>query len=162
INGTRAELTSGGGSQAGSFFSTSPADITHFSTQFTFQVAPGGDIADGFTFTLQNVAPTAVGPAGGGLGYGPDATGGAGGLANSVAIKFDLYDNQGEGPDSTGLYSGGAAPTNVGSIDLRPSGIDLHSGDFFEVDMTYDGTILTVLIKDTQTGATATQTYTIN
>src|SRR5205085_9413925 len=74
----------------------------------------------------------------------------------------DLYNNQGEGVDSTGLYSNGAAPTNIGSIDLTTTGIDLHSGHLFQVNATYDGTTLTVVITDTQTHASATQTYSIN
>ena len=49
------------------------------------------------TFTIQNTGLTALGPAGGGLGYGPDPPGGAAGIGKSVAIKFDLYDNDGEG-----------------------------------------------------------------
>ena len=83
-------------------------------------------------------------------------------MANSVAIKFDLYDNNGEGTNSTGLYTGGADPFNVGSIDLTPSGINLHSGDVFQVDVAYDGTQLSVTLTDTQTDQTATQDYTID
>jgi fibronectin type 3 domain-containing protein len=162
INSSKAELTNGGGNQAGSFFSTSPVDVTQFTTQFTFQISPGSNTADGFTFTIQGNGPTALGPSGGGLGYGPDHTGGTGGIANSVAVKFDLYNNQGEGTDSTGLYTGGAAPTNVGSIDLTSTGVDLHSGDTMQVNMTYDGTTLAVTIQDTVTGKSATQNYTIN
>lgn len=162
INGTKAELTNGGSNQAGSFFSTSSVDITKFNTQFTFQLSAGTSTADGFTFCIQANAPTALGPSGGGLGYGPDHTGGTGGIINSLAVKFDLYNNQGEGVDSTGLYTGGVAPTNVGSIDLTPSGLDLHSGDTFQVAMTYDGTTLAVTITDTVTNKSATQNYTIN
>jgi hypothetical protein len=99
---------------------------------------------------------------GGGLAYGPDNVGGSGGIAKSVAIKFDLYSNSGEGVDSTGLYVNGAAPTNVGSIDLTPSGVDLHSGDPMLVNMGYDGTTLTVNITDTITSKSETQTYTID
>ena len=39
-----------------------------------------------------------------------------------MAVKFDLYSNQGEGNDSTGLFTDGAAPTNVGSINLSSTG----------------------------------------
>ena len=123
INGTKAELTNGGNNQAGSVFSTSAVDVTKFNSQFTFQLRAGSSTADGFTFCIQGNTPTALGPSGGGLGYGPDHTGGTGGIINSMAVKFDLYNNQGEGVDSTGLYTGGVAPTNVGSIDLTPSGV---------------------------------------
>src|SRR5262249_8586581 len=106
INGTSAELTDGGGGEAGSFFSTNAVDATHFSNQFTFQLTNAS--ADGFTFTIQGNGPTELGAGGGGLGYGPDNPGGSPGIQNSVAIKFDLWDNVGEGADSTGEYTDGA------------------------------------------------------
>jgi autotransporter-associated beta strand protein len=158
LNGPMLELTNGGGSQAASAFSTLPIDITRFSTQFTSQLSAGSSTADGFTFCIQGVGPNALGPAGGGLGYG----GSPGGINNSIAVKFDLYNNAGEGVDSTGLYTNGASPFNVGSIDLTPSGIDLHSGDAINVTMNYDGTNLIVTLTDPSAGVSATQTYPID
>jgi hypothetical protein len=162
VNGTALQLTDGGNNEAASAFSTSKVDVTHFSTQFSFQLTAGTSTADGFTFTIQTAGNTARGPAGGGLGYGPDHTGGTGGIPTSVAVKFDLYNNQGEGVDSTGLYIDGAAPTNVGSIDLTSTGINLHSGDKINVSMTYDGTTLTVTESDPTVNKSASQSYTIN
>src|SRR5204863_4753402 len=40
VSGTSAELTNGP-SESASVFSTLPADVTRFSTQFTFQLSPG-------------------------------------------------------------------------------------------------------------------------
>ena len=154
INGSAAELTQTANFQAGSVFSTSPVDVTKFSTEFTFQLTAGGSTADGFTFAIQGVGPTALGAAGGDLGYA--------GIGKSVAVKFDLYNNAGEGSDSTGLYTNGVDPFNVGSVDLSPTGVDLHSGDLFRVDAGYDGTALTVTITDTLTGQHATTVYTID
>jgi hypothetical protein len=154
------QLTNGQMGQAGSVFSNVKQTITTFDTAFSFHLINA--IADGFTFCIQGNASTALGPAGGGLGYGPDHTGGTGGIANSVAVKFDLFNNQGEGIDSTGLFTNGAAPTNVGSVDLGPSGLNLHSGDIFNAAMTYDGTKLKVVLTDTNTGKSNTQTYTVD
>jgi fibronectin type 3 domain-containing protein len=162
INGTKLELTNGKALEAGSAFSTSTVNVANFSTQFTFQTTAGANTADGFTFTIQGVGSTALGSRGGGLGYSMATNGTGAQIGQSVAIKFDLYGNSGEGPDSTGLYTNGALPTNSGSINLAPSGIDLHSGDAFLVTMTYDGTTLTVTLTDTVTKATATQMYTVN
>jgi hypothetical protein len=162
VNGSNLELTDGGTFEAASTFSTSAVDVTKFNTQFSFQLSAGANTADGFTFCIQSVGNTALGPAGGGLGYGPDHTGGTGGINHSVAIKFDLFNNQGEGNDSTGLYTDGAAPTNVGSIDLSGTGIDLHSGDVINVTMTYDGTTLAVTETDPTVNKSASQSYTIN
>ena len=88
--------------------------------------------------------------------------GGTGGILNSVAIKFNLYNGQGQGNDSTGLLQNGAAQTNVGSINLSNAGINLHSGHVFNATIAYNGSVLSVTITDTVTGASATQTYTVN
>ena len=42
------------------------------------------------------------------------------------------------------------------------TGINLHSGDIFNAQLTYDGATLTVVITDTVTKASATQTYTVD
>jgi autotransporter-associated beta strand protein len=154
--------TTGNASQAGSGFVTAPIDVTSFQTQFTFQTTSGSSTGEGLTFTLQNVSPTALGGNGAALGYGPQAGGGTAGIGNSVAIKFDLNNNSGEGNDSTGLFTNGAAPTNTNSIDLSASGVNFHSGDVMQVNMNYNGTTLAVIIKDTVTNATVTQNYTIS
>ena len=78
-----------------------------------------------------------------------------------MIVKFDLYNNAGEGPDSTGMYTNRQL-TTVPAINLTPTGINLHSGDIFNAQLTYNGTTLTVVITDTVTNATATQTYTVN
>src|SRR5262249_25744639 len=114
-----ARLTDGGGTEAGTFFSDQKTDIRSFTTTFTFRQHDGTapNMADGMTFIIQSNSPTALGPSGGGLGYGPDTPGGAGGIPHSIAVKFDLFSNQGEGNDSTGLYIDGASPT-VPAIDM--------------------------------------------
>ena len=113
------------------------------------------------TFTIQNAGLTAKGPGGGGLGYGTASPGGNGGIPTSIAIKFDLYNNYGEGVDSTGLYINGASPT-VPAIDMTESGVNLHSGDVFDVWMTYNGTTLSMRITDLTTQATFQTFWTIN
>jgi hypothetical protein len=148
-----AELTDGNFGEAGSVFLSNRVGVTNFTSTFTFQMRPGTTpMADGLAFVLQGVGPTALGPPGGGLGYGSDHVGGGGGLPHSVAIKFDLFNNQGEGPDSTGLYFNGAPPT-VPAVDLSNTGIQLHSGDLFAARINYDGSTLTLRITDANTGA---------
>jgi hypothetical protein len=152
VNGSNLQLTNGTAHQAGSAFSTNAVGISRFNTTFNFQLV--NPSAEGFTFTIQRAGNTALGSSGGDLGYG--------GIAHSVAIKFDLANTSGEGTNSTGLYVNGASPTNTGSIDLTPSGVNLHSGDVFQVTMTYNGKTLRVTLLDTVTHASATQSYTIN
>jgi Legume lectin domain/Chitobiase/beta-hexosaminidase C-terminal domain/Bacterial lectin len=151
LNGTSLELTDGGANEARSVFNTALVNVQQFSSSFDFQLASPN--ADGFTFTIQGVGPTTLGPIGASLGYQS--------IPHSVAVKFDLYNNHGEGPDSTGLYTNGASPT-VPAINLSSTGINLHSGDVFNAQLNYSGTTLTVVITDTVTSATTTQTYTVN
>ena len=162
LSGTALRVTDGGYSEAASAWYNAAANIQTFTTDFTFLITPGkAGIGDGLTFTIQGKGLTAIGPNAGGLGYGPQALTGTGGISSSVAVKFDLYSNNGEGADSTGMYVNGASPTTPG-VDMTGTGIDLHSGHPFHVHMRYDGTNLTMTITDTTTNATFTKAWTIN
>ena len=112
------------------------ASISRSLETFTFP------LADGFTFTIQGNNPSALGVGGGDLGYG--------GIGNSVAIKFDYYDNAGEGDDSTGIFTDGQDPY-VPAIDLTGTGVNISSGDVMNVTMNYNGSTLNVTITDTAT-----------
>jgi hypothetical protein len=158
LDDSRLQLTDGGQNEAGSAFFNVAQNIQSFTTDFSFQQS--NPIGDGMTFTIQNAGLTALGPNGGGLGYGPAAPDGPGGIPTSVAIKFDLFSNQGEGPNSTGLYTNGASPT-MPAVDLTPSGINLHSGSTISAHIVYDGTNLSMTLTDT-TNDTFTQTWPIN
>ncbi|HET7105977.1 MAG TPA: Ig-like domain-containing protein, partial [Candidatus Acidoferrum sp.] len=159
LNGTRLRLTDGGASEAGSGWFSTPVNVQTFTTDFMFQLtAPN---ADGMTFTIQNTGTTAIGLSGGGLGFGPDTTTGPAGIGKSVAVKFDLYNNAGEGANSTGIYTNGVSPTMPATA--LGGGVNLHSGDIFKVHMTYDGTTLTMTITDTvNTAQTFTTSWPIN
>jgi hypothetical protein len=156
--GSTLQLTDGGTNQTDSVFTRNPVDVTRFTTHFTFELVPSlgyvDPLADGITFTIQGIGPTVLGGSGGGLGYA--------GIPDSVAVKFDLHDGAGEGPNSTGLFVDGELPEGPNSIDLDGTGIDLHSGHRFSVSISYDGAILDVTITDTVTLATASQSYTVD
>jgi hypothetical protein len=137
--------------EASSAWFKNPVPITKFTNDFTFVGSAAQ--ADGLTFTIQNAALDAIGPLGGGLGYGPDVPGAPVGITNSMAIKFDLFDNQGEGGNSTGIFTVGDSPT-VPAIDLSGTGIDLHNGNPINVHMVYDGSTITMTLTDTVTQAT--------
>ena len=144
---SRLQLTTGKTTSAGSVFFNTPVNIQTFTTDFTIQLSGTAPLADGVTFTLQTVGPTALGPTGGGLGYGPDHVGGTGGIPHSVAVKFDVYNNAGEGTDSTGVYVNGASPT-IPAVNLTPSKVLLSSGDTISAHLAYDGTYLYLTLKD--------------
>ena len=159
LNGTRLRLTDGGATEAGSGFYTTPLNIQSFTTDFSLQLTNPN--ADGMAFVIQNAGTTALGPSGGGLGYGPDTPGGGGGIPTSVAVKFDLYSNAGEGTNSTGLYTNGASPTTPATT--LGGNVNLHSGDVFNVHITYDGTTLTMTITDAKVPAdTFTTSWAVN
>jgi hypothetical protein len=152
-NGT-LELTNGATDKARSVWTARPLNVQNFTTDFNFQITPAGaHTADGFAFTVQNAGPNAQGSSGGGLGYA--------GIGTSVAVKFDLYSNAGEGPDSTGFYTDGAYPS-IPALNLAPSGVNLHSGDVMHAHITYDGTTLTLTLIDTVTGASFTASQAID
>ena len=146
-------LTDGGTGEAHIAWYMTPVNVQTFTTDFNFQNTSA--TADGFTFAIQNAAAGdwAIGSNGGGLGYQ--------GIGSSVAVKFDLYSNAGEGIDSTGFYVDGAAPT-VPAIDMTASGVNLHSGDILHAHITYDGTTLTLTLTDTVTAASFTTSTVIN
>ena len=151
VVGTSLRLTSGP-DQASSAFTNGRVNIKRFTTTFEFKLQKAE--ADGFTFTIQGKEAKSLGAKGGALG--------AEGIANSATVKFDLYDNNGEGFNSTGLYLRGAAPTKVGSISLSASGVDLRAGRPMRATLVYDGTTLKVTIADAQTQAFHTQNYPVD
>jgi hypothetical protein len=154
VTGGALQLTDGGNNEARAIWYSTPLNIQQFTTDFTFQITPAGpNSTDGMTFAIQNQGLTAHGGIGGALGYQ--------GVTPSVAVKFDTFNNAGEGVNSTGFYTDGAAPT-VPAIDLTPSGVNLHSGDVMDAHLTYDGTTLTLTLTDTVTNATFTASQAIN
>jgi len=160
LNGTKVQITDGNpaGHEAGSGWYSIPVNIQSFTTDFSFQITPGTTpTADGMAFVIQGNTTSALGPEGGGLGYGPDYPTNPSAsvhvpIAKSVAVKFDLFSNVSEGVDSTGIYTNGVSPTTP-AVDMTSSGVDLHSGNVFKVHMTYDGTTLTMTITDTTNAA---------
>jgi hypothetical protein len=150
-NDTRLQLTNGLLHEAGSVFWNTPINIQSFTTDFEFQLSLAQ--ADGFTFTIQNVGPKALGGAYASLGYA--------GIKKSVAIKFDLYSNSGEGTDSTGVYTNGAVPT-VPAVNMTSSGVILRSGDSILAHATYNGTTLVMTLTDLVTNKKFTLSKAIN
>ncbi len=148
VNGS-LRLTDGKTSEQNSVFYGNPLSIGAFSTHFLFHDTNAR--ADGFTFAIQNQGLTALGPGGGDLGYT--------GISQSLAIKFDLYDNAtGNATTSIGLFENGTAPDKP---EYVLPGMSFQSGDVFDVVITYDGATLTVIVTDTNTGSSARQTYSV-
>ena len=150
VSGSLLKLAHGTSFEATSaYYSTLIDPANGFSTDFDFDLGNGP--GDGFTFVLQDHSLTAVGTSGGGLGYGPSVPNQPGTpIPNSLAIKFDVHNNAGEGSDSTGIYLNGASPT-VPSVDLSPT-INLNAGHLYHANIVsntqspgFDYIILTIV-----------------
>ncbi len=152
IDGAMLRLTDGNNSQKASVYYKQQVSVAAFSTQFELRLKNA--VADGMTFVIQGIGPTAIGKMGGGLAYQE--------MEKSVAVKFDLHSNSGEGTNSTGLYLNGAVPEVNNSVDLSGTPINLHSGHPIRVNMDYDGQVLQVTMTDTATQASDMQSYPVN
>lgn len=163
INGNNLQITSAVGGLARSAYHTALVPVTNFQTRFNFHLLMGTTgattaKADGMGFCIQGNGPTALGAAGGQMGYQGAA------LNKSVFIKFDNYDNAAGGSvySATGIYMNGADPAPIANdINVDPT-IDFQSEHDFSCFMNYDGTTLTVTLTDLTTNGTLTQTYTVN
>jgi Chitobiase/beta-hexosaminidase C-terminal domain/Legume lectin domain len=156
-NDTRLQLTDGGLNEAGSVFWNAPINVQAFTTNFEFQLSLAQ--GNGFTFTIQNVAPTALGGDSAGLGYQD--------IQKSVAVKFNFYNytnptsGASSGSNSTGIYTDGQPPL-APFVDITPSGIQLASGDSIQAQIVYDGANLTLNLLDLVTNDKFTTTWPIN
>ncbi len=169
--GSAINLTSTGQEhEAGGAWYTTQQNITSFTTDFTFQIIPSDTVPSiqGITFCIQNTNSIHNSNAYGInassdanlSGYGTYALGGQQPMINSMAVLFNLnnndeynYPSSGH-PSATGLYiNGGPQGALVPELDLNPSHIDLYSGDIMAVKLVYDGSLLTMTLKDTFTNA---------
>jgi len=171
-------LTDGMNAEGSSAFNTTAQGIDTFDTTYTFTygsaVPPN---ADGMAFVIQSNDPTSMGGAFDGLGYE--------GMANSVAVKFDLWDRSGGQPtnNETGCFIAGVEsdnprqgvdPTTVANTNMsivlktdskgNATGIDFHANpsDTYQVHLVYDGTILTETLTDMTKSVSVSQQYNVN
>jgi len=163
FNGSAIDVTSGtyGVHEAGAAWYTTQQDITSFTTDFTFQITPGGY---GFTFIIQN-DPRGVNTSADANGIGYFVYSGSPNLLvkPSIGITFNATPNSNAytveaNPSMTGLYIDGGPFIDNGIspvVDLTPQNVDLQSGHVMDAHITYDGTILTMVLSDTSTGAQA-------
>ncbi len=171
--GTTFNLTNRGQEhEAGGIWYTTQQNITSFSTDFTFQITPASTpTIQGITFAIQNTNST-ENSVNHGINAGTDANLAGYGtydlpdnayqqpMKHSVAILFNLNDNDqynypvGGKPSATGLYiNGGPRGAFLPEMDLNSTGINLYSGHIMAAHVVYDGSILTMTLRDTSTNA---------
>ncbi len=143
--------------QAGSAFLTESVDIKRgFNTSFAFQITDpegisdmDGQGADGITFVIQSLSETALGDAGGGIGYQNIGS-------NSLAVEFDSWYNPDNG-DIDGNHVGinlNGSMTSVVSKSIPPILINavsarLNNGAVWFAWIDYDGRQLQVRLSPT-------------
>lgn len=164
---------------AGSVWHTNMQGVTAgFTTDFTFRVRDKSGVgSDGFAFVIQNSFNQSIGGAGGGggntgifaLGAGGGALGYASNLAfpaagvginNSLAIEFDLFNNQTDWDDFNSsnhisVHSMGAlanqpnASTALAHITSTGSDFwnDMGDGQFYDVRVVYTPGIMSFFMK---------------
>lgn len=102
-------------SLAGSCWTASPALVAGgFDTTFVFRIGPGSTPgADGFAFVVQNdfAGSSALGDAGGEMGYTNVVAGTPPLFGNSLGFEFDTYANLGEtSPNEISVHANGTGP----------------------------------------------------
>jgi hypothetical protein len=98
ISGGVLNLTTAGNDQATTAWFNTPQSVSNFTASFTYDFLGGTtNPADGFSFILQNSALSALGGGGGALGYV--------GINNSVALGFDLWNNNTAGTVTNSAFS---------------------------------------------------------
>lgn len=134
INGNSLQLTSAAGNESTSAYFNTPVSVAGgFTASYTFT----GGTADGVAFVLQNQGLTALGGAGGGIGYG--------GVAPSAAFEIEAFQNQGvawASNGAVGTYTSVAGP-----------GLVLDTGHPINVRLSYNpaNTTLTATLMDQTT-----------
>jgi hypothetical protein len=164
VTGGTLQLTDGNSHEAVSAFApTIVSNAKGFTASFLYTptYANSYPMADGFTFTIQNDprGASALGGAGGGLGYGVGDGGTA--IANSAAIQLNLYDST-IGFGTNGTVSDNQDATNGGTVDIYPDGFDQ-----LQYTLSYNGVtkVLSETIDDVSQASygdpntTATFTY---
>jgi len=177
-DGTVLRIIPAAGSQAGAAYSTSAVTLgsgATFSTQFQFRFtgAGGADPADGITFVVA-ASPGGLGTSGYGMGYE--------GVANSIAIELDTYNNGIPGgslgyfpaePNSsnhvalningvltnsfaTNVYGNGSCGFAGGTPPQNPNSAAgcMSNGNLWTATITYDGSLLNVSLTDPAMGST--------
>lgn len=136
--------------QSGSAFLTDAISLNNqasFSSRFDFRITNpqgisdgDGQGADGIVFVVQTVANTAGG-AGGGIGYS--------GLANSVGIEFDTWNNGGW-DDNDGNHVGIDLSGNIDSVVQTSVSPRMNNDDVWTAWVDYNGTtdLLEVRLSD--------------
>lgn len=120
---------------AGSFFNSAAQNVVSgFTTDFHFRIRDrAGTGSDGLTFMVQAAGLNSLGGPGGALGFGTNlafpTTPSNTGIANSVAVVFDTWDNSANWPTIPGANVITVQSSHLGATSPNtPSAIDSLGG----------------------------------
>jgi hypothetical protein len=153
MTGNTIMLTVGAGDTSRSAFLNNKQDVTAFHIVFFYQDVSGAGSADGVTFCIQNDprGATALGGGNGGSSLGYDN------ITPSVALAMNIYAGNGRG---VALFQNGAV--TYGYASLLPA-VDIGGNtNIIQVNVDYNGTVMTVTFKDTVAGGIASTNWTVN
>jgi hypothetical protein len=142
------QLTSRQDKQLRSIFHSTPQGVGKFAASFTYRaVGGGGSPSFGAAFVLHNDpdGADAIGAATVAYGYS--------GIANSMAVTLEL-ENRASATHS-GLYTGGVI--GGGALDTSP--LNLRSGQAINVDLTYNGALLSLRMVNPASMASFSASY---
>ncbi|MDJ1506905.1 L-type lectin-domain containing protein, partial [Xanthocytophaga agilis] len=142
--GNSFQLTANSGNQIGSVWRTARLNLNYsFEVQFSgyFGTADAG--ADGITFALQSVGPSALGTAGIGIGMQ--------GITPSVTVEFDTYDNAAPGADIANdhiaIFKNGIIGSPVfGAVSARTGGQNIEDGTFYPIRIVWNSSTKTMQV----------------
>lgn len=172
LTANRLRLTDNVENQVSAVWLNNRVDVQNgFTTSFQFQITDRGghtpdweqgvvnNGADGFTFTIQNAGPTAMGLYASGIGYY--------GIANSLAVEFDTWNNKPSYCEPNGNH---IAVQSLGTANNQPEhcadpggafanptlgiatpGLDMSNGTIYNVMINYLPGALSVYFNDLST-----------
>jgi hypothetical protein len=160
------QITTAAFTESRSVFFNTLQDISKFTASYSFRSVEQSHLGPlGATFVLQNsldgpseVAPPLV-PF---VGYGGGSEGPGGGgirsfFAKSVGVTLE-NSTVSQDSSSTGLYTNGVI--QGGSYDVSP--LDMFAGDWINVQLTYNGSVLHQVLTDATTLASHENFFPIN
>lgn len=133
-----------------------------FETTFQFRITDlggvgdceGDDGGDGFAFVIQNESVSALGTAGGSLGYGGGGPSEPPGITNSLAVEFDTWCNS-EFNDPNGnhlsVHTNGILPNDADeafSLGASTAIPNLSDGSIYTVKIIYIPGTLSIFLND--------------
>ena len=146
-------LTAGALDTSRSAFLNNKQDVTAFHIVFFYQDVSGAGSADGVTFCIQNDqrGATALGGGSGGSSLGYQN------ITPSVALAMNIFD-----PYTRGIAFAQNGTFGTPYQSLLPN-VDIGGNtNIIQVNVDYNGTVMTMTFKDTVTGGIASTNWTVN